>query len=403
MPVTLTPQQRKVSDALTLFALKGGAGQKYMAVSGYAGTGKTTVLGMTAARCLREKPRMAVAWCSPTGKAAQALRDRLQTFGGLNEHSTVGTVHSLIYRLSGRKNGRPQWARKSEPLPFDLVVIDEASMVTRGMFRDILAYGVPVVFVGDSGQLPPVGDDGVFAPLETTEHRLTEVHRQALENPIVRWATEVRNGGSVPLYSERTFARLKRGSSVAQSVTRRFLERGRDSGCMVLCGRNRTRVTLNRTARSTLGFSGPLPQSGERMICLENMRIFSIYNGQLFTVEKDSENFQGSAKICYTLYLEGQLAFTAYTGALMARDGEELRRRLAEDAPYLNDALRDGGQERPALFDFGYACSVHKAQGSEWDNVLLFDERMGNAGEDAYRRWLYTGMTRAREKLCIVS
>ncbi|MBQ4566624.1 MAG: AAA family ATPase [Desulfovibrio sp.] len=397
---TLTKEQEKVSKAIVDFALRNKRG--YMAVAGYAGTGKTTVMGVSAARIINSRPDISIGYCAPTGKAASVLGRKLIDFGAMNENSSVHTVHGHIYRLNRKasKGGKMVWDRKSDALPYDMLVVDEASMVTRTMFNDIMSYEVPVVFIGDSGQLPPV-NSSIFTPLTRTQHVLTEVHRQALENPIIRWATEIRNGGAIPATTNASFAYMSKRDPRASKIRDSFIQKLPDGDSMILCGMNKTRIALNVMARNALGHSanGTLPGKGERVICLKNVRDREICNGQIFTV-------RGSGPIsandsCYMLDVGMGGYMVAYSGALHSENGTRLAQSMASESAEIKMCLASSSQDEAYLFDFGYSCSVHKAQGSEWDNVLLYAERNSHMSDDDYRRWLYTGMTRARNKLCI--
>lgn len=404
MPSTqLTPQQEKVADAIVDFALSGSHRSNYLAVAGYAGTGKTTVMGVSAARIVQRHPNIAIGYCAPTGKAAGVLGGKLRDFGAMNGNSLVHTIHGHIYRLnkSASKGGKMVWDSKmAEEVPYDLLVVDEASMVTQQIFSDLMKYHVPVIFIGDSGQLPPV-QDRLFQPLTDTEFVLTEVHRQALENPIVRWATEVRNGGRIPLTTSSHFARMSKRDPRARKIVEAFVQKLPAGDSMILCGMNRTRLALNGIARKQLGFSGQIPNVGERLICLKNHRAFNLYNGQIHKVSAIGNCVANDS--CYLVDLEDNpVQMVAFAGALNSENGKVLAQRISMQHDDMSACLKESFQDDPMLFDYGYCCSVHKAQGSEWDNVLLYDERNSHMSDDDYRRWLYTGMTRAREKLCIL-
>ncbi len=399
MSVDLSAEQERIVQAALDF-VHSSQGPQHICISGYAGTGKTTVMGSLGARLIKATPKLAIAWCAPTGKAASVLRGKLKDFEALNSQSLVHTVHGHIYNLRGVKDGKFQWGRKQAEFPYDLIIVDEASMVTRQMFRDLLSYKKKVIFVGDAGQLPPVGDEP-FPDLQATELRLVTVQRQALENPIIRMATLARNGEPIPHGSiGQDFCKLAPRSNAAMAVRGMFLSSMLEKDVMILCARNKTRQAINRIARTTLGFSGDIPNKHERLLCLRNERSFGVYNGQVVSV--GSACAQGTSNACYRLVIENGPALLAYSGALFAQDGSEIRTRLAEDAQELRQSLAFTCQDEVALFDYGYALSVHKAQGSEWDAVLLYDERMSQMSDQDYARWLYTGITRAKNKLCII-
>ena len=402
MDIRLTKEQKRVADAIIDFSL-GFTDGRYLAVSGYAGTGKTTVMGYAAAELLHINPSMAIAFCAPTGKAASVLHSKLQEFGAMNRFSKVHTIHGHIYKLKGINNNYEfDWERRSEKLPYDLFVVDEASMVTEQMFRDLMAYKLPVVFIGDSGQLPPVNSKP-FKALSTTPLKLTTVHRQALMNPIIAVATDVREGKKIPFGPiGKTFVKVPRRSEVFSNIRENFAKRYLDTNTMILCGINRTRVGINASMRSMLGFKGVLPMEGEHMICLRNEREFNMFNGQKYTV-LEQYGFLDDECTCYKVKLSNNMVLIAYSGALNTTS-KEIGPKLYEDSSKIFRCLKQNSiQDEALLLDYGYACSVHKAQGSEWDNVLLYDERTQYMDDAEYTKWLYTGITRAKEKLCIAA
>ena len=147
----------------------------------------------------------------------------------------------------------------------------------------------------------------------------------------------------------------------------------------VLVGLNRTRRAYNRRLRQLLGFSGDLPQAGEKLVCLRNNRTKGLLNGALFTVKSAGAVRRGKVRLSSTP--EETAGKLQRVGVLpQFFDGGD------EEIPY---ALRKDSDE----FDFGYALTVHKAQGSQWDDVVLFDECY--AFREHRARWLYTGVTRA--------
>lgn len=395
----LTKEQNVVADALIEYGLCEYPEEPYLALAGYAGTGKTTVMGYVGAQLIKNNPSISIAWCAPTGKAASVLKEKLRNFNALNSQSRVNTIHGHIYRLRSAKDGYLDWSKKDMDHNFDLIVVDESSMVTEQMFEDLLSYDKKIIFVGDSGQLPPVGDK-VFAPLVDTDLRLSTVHRQALENPIIEMATRARNLEKIS-YNKNMggkFIRYEKCSPKAFSVKEMFAKRIMDDDTMILCGINKTRNDINSSIRRKLGFHGFLPNKGERLLCLQNEKTFGLFNGEILSCG-DVTPCDGP---CYHVYLEGIGNPVAYSGALNMAPGVNMRQKLAEDNNDINKCLEGSFQERPFLFDYGYALSVHKAQGSEWDNVLLYAERTRHMKDEDFARWLYTGITRAKDKLCII-
>lgn len=371
-----SPQQ---DDALQAVArwLKTGRPQVFR-LFGYAGTGKTTL-----ARYFAEHVDGQVQFAAFTGKAAQVLRAR--------GASNARTIHSLIYRpkgeeavedeTTGKTSINPTFSinRQSPLARAKLVIIDECSMVDEQLGRDLMSFGTPILVLGDPAQLPPISGGGYF-----TEHEpdilLTEIHRQAQDNPIIRLALDVREG--------REFMRGDYGA--AQVIGREDVNQDIVlEADQVLVGRNQTRRRYNQRLRHLKGFSADYPQAGDKLVCLRNDPAKGLLNGSLWKVMTSSRE-------------------TVKPGInLLVSPEEDDPDRGVSKIKLLKAAFEDSGEEIPWQtrkrydeFDYGYALTVHKAQGSQWGNVVLFDESW--AFKETRQRWLYTAITRAAERLTIV-
>ncbi len=341
---------------------------------GYAGTGKTTL-----ARHLAEGVEGTVAFGAFTGKAAHVLRQK----GCLD----ATTIHAMIYRPRGiddSADGQPTFAlrRDSTAASAALIVIDECSMVDEELGRDLLSFGKPILVLGDPGQLPPVVGAGFFTEGES-DILLREVHRQARDNPIVRLSVAVRSGETLHYgtYEE---------SAV---VARREIDAARILAAdQVLVGVNHTRRLYNRRIRELLGFSSPLPEVGDRLVCLRIDKTFGLLYCSLWRVRR--LNPMRGRILPMTLtpdegFSKRDVAVRLDVGAFAAQTAPGVASMGGGALPRGTDA-----------FDFGYALTVHKAQGSQWDNVVLFDE--SRAFREHAARWLYTGITRAAQRLTVV-
>ena len=404
--ILLTDKQKMISDAILDFSMR-YSDRWYMSMAGYAGTGKTTVISATAKRILSEDPDKRILFCAPTGKAAQVMKTKL----GHIANCEVGTIHSAIYKLDSKKQSgnleKLVWKKKTNTLPYDLIIVDESSMLTESVFRDIISYNVPTVFVGDPGQLPPVEGKPVDI-LHTTPFVLTDVMRQALENPIIRWATMVRDRKdlpwtNVPWSADEQCIRVRMNSVPGRGMLRAFAEDVVSGKAAILCCKNSLRVKLNSLVRATSGYEGKLPNVGERIMCLKNMNGFGLYNGSTYTVSGIGRCANDS---CYKVWLDDRkYPIIAYSGSLACASSQDIGRNIRTDMADIGICLSEDGpaQQDAALFDFGYASTVHKAQGSEWDNVLFYDDHSPRMTPSEYRRWLYTGITRAKNELCILA
>lgn len=345
---------------------------------GYAGTGKTTL-----ARYFAEHIDGDVQFAAFTGKAAQVLRSK--------GASNAKTIHSLIYRPRGEEEVEDEETGKTSIAPMfslnrqspvaqaALIIVDECSMVDEDLGADLMSFGTPILVLGDPGQLPPVSGGGYFTDHEP-DCLLTEIHRQARDNPIVDLAMQVREGRDIG-YGDWGRARVIGKSDVDTELV---LEADQ-----VLLGINRTRRRYNQRLRELKGFDALYPQSGDKLVCLRNDPAKGLLNGSLWQVMTSSKE-------------------TVKPGInLLVKPEDDDMGRGSAKIKLLKAAFEDPSAETPWQtrkryddFDYGYALTVHKAQGSQWDNVVLFDESY--AFRETRERWLYTAITRAAEQLTIV-
>jgi exodeoxyribonuclease-5 len=413
--VKLSPEQVKALDAVNAWAKEGwrsNVSKPFFTMAGYAGTGKTTLT-----QYFINQQSEPVTCCAPTGKAASVLEKKLT-------NARVSTIHAALYkpvapslanlqRLEQQlvlhpgnrdiehaiEKEKKRLARKNVSFglkdeadrlisPGQLVIIDEASMVTRRMHQDLLNTNARILYVGDPGQLPPVQDKGFFQ-----EHRpdamLEQVQRQALDSPIIRISMRVRNGENI----ERTYDADKEGVPFRKLPKQHYPgERWLDYD-QVITGSNDSRRKINRYFRGKKGFKSWWPEDGDKLICLKNDSETEIY------------------------YINGILA-SSISKALYAPDfGEIVGNILYEDMVvngvifyrypfhihYDPAAVEEPWQVRQSTgmkeFDYAYAITVHKSQGSEWDRVILADDGFCIGGAEFRKRWLYTAVTRAKEEL----
>ena len=333
---------------------------------GYAGAGKTTLAKHIAASAGGE-----VAFGAFTGKAALVLRSK--------GCAGASTIHSMIYRSPDAESETPSFVLNHDgpASKAELIIIDECSMVDEELARDLLSFSKPVLVLGDPAQLPPVKGGGFFTDAEP-EVMLTEVHRQAAHNPIIRMSMAVREGGRLALGDYGDSRVIARRDIDATAVL--------DAG-QVLVGTNKTRRAYNTRLRALRGFTDPMPMAGEKLVCLRNDRTKGLLNGGLWTVETLRPKRKGFLRM--VLRPEDDVGVKSAKVSVLPAFFEGHEGELAY-------ATRRESDE----FDFGYALTVHKAQGSQWDEVVLFDESY--AFREHRDRWLYTGLTRAAEKITVV-
>jgi ATP-dependent exoDNAse (exonuclease V) alpha subunit len=319
-------------------------------LGGYAGTGKTTLIKYLT----KFFPSYGV--CAYTGKAANVLRKK-----GI----TASTIHSRIYKPFF-DNGVVYWDLTPDP-GCDGFIVDEASMVSEEIHTDLMQFGLPMVFVGDHGQLEPV--ESKFNLMETPDYTLEEIHRNA--GDIAKFAEHLRKGfssrgfncedGGVEFRYEK-----KLGTDLLTEVDQ------------VICAFNKTRVEINQRVRAALGYTD-LVNVGERIMCLRNNRKAGLFNGMQGTVLKLYEGKYGRK------YMDFQFDETILEGVWY------------EQSNFGQETYKiKHGSDTPNPFDYAHCVTCHKAQGDEWDDVLVIEQKCKNW---SHKRWAYTAASRAKGKL----
>jgi len=385
--IVLTPTQKKILNKIVNW-YKNGSKNQYITIGGYAGTGKTTLIAALRKQITKQKKDLKIGFVSYTGKASRVLLAKLRQVHALREGDTVGTIHSLIYSpLVNEKEEIIGWTQKDK-IECDLIIIDEASMVDEIIWLHLLSYKVPIIVVGDHGQLPPIS--GSFHLIEEPQLELIEIHRQAQKSPIIALSIQARLHGYIhPGIYGPTVRKFSKEDIDAQESISELLS-NYSSDTLILCGYNKTRKHLNSHIRNTLGFASPLPQSGDRVVCLRNNHKKQVFNGMTGTI------------------LTIKDATVDWYDAEIQMDGEDkIYKGLISKEQFMSNAALNFTNRRSAvmagdLFDFGYALTVHKAQGSQAKRVILFEERFSKMDDEMWRRWLYTGITRAEEELYII-
>lgn len=341
-----------------------GKEKQIYCLGGYAGTGKTTIMKFV----LREL-HCRFAACAFTGKAASVLRKK-----GVH----ASTIHSLIYEVSEDPKTHELVFIKRHELPYDLIVIDEASMVSKDLYEDLKSFDIPMLCVGDPGQLPPVGDNPGL--MDRPDYVLQTIHRQALESPIIRLSEYIRTKKYMPVYDKAFDCGedlIFRDKKIKTDVFVEFDQ--------IICATNKTRAILNGAARKKFGYDGPLCE-GEKVICVKNNRRFGVFNGQIFWIEELKFNPTGNADVILKDELDKRYLLTIWMEPFVL--GSDFDPKVKYCQPHM------------CHFDYGYAITCHKSQGSEWDHVLVYDEVMPPKVWDM-AKWRYTAYTRASKKLTI--
>jgi len=439
-------QQRAIASIKDWFKMRTDS-QQIFRLFGYAGTGKTTVLKYALKEldikdlkpsrydedsCERQYNHGGVVTATFTGKAALVLRQK---------GTPARTIHSLIYRVTevteeevkarqkeiddtreaaksitddfervaeqARITGMEEALKKLKQPSFslnpqsdaafaDLIVLDEVSMVSEDMAKDLMSFGKPILVLGDPGQLPPIHGEGAFTNCEP-DIMLTEIHRQAGESAIIRLATAARIGQPIDYGCyDAHVAKLPKGSLTAAQMLR---------GGQVICGMNATRLQLNNDMRLAAGFNGnALPTgNGEKIICLKNMNDRGLINGMFITladVKPTDEDHCFTAKI----FDENGDPIQSKSNSGEILDQYIYTGHFHDHVHFDKERSNRDWRLKKGLVEatYGWAITCHKAQGSQWENVIVWDDGLGRTDLDR-RRWLYTAITRAEKGLVILS
>jgi exodeoxyribonuclease-5 len=382
-----SPQQLAAQEKFAAWrvAWRQGRAPQLFKLAGYAGTGKTTLArylgGRTAAYMtyiakaaivLRQKgcpgAKNIDQWLYRPRHGSSRRRELLgDEFMATSEE--VPRPDRCAYRQSEELERIV--APTEELLRADMLVVDEGSMVPNAMVEHLLELDKPLLALYDPAQLPPIGNDRGDLTAGEPDVFLTEIHRQALDNPIIQLSMLARRGERL---EDRAY-----GQSCVVPVA--ALEGVITSGAdQILCGTNRTRQAINEAVRTRDGRRDWYPEPGERLVCLTNWHRRGLCNGSVWVVRAVAF---GRSRYTRDPLIRLELA---------AEDDGAVRRI---EVPVANFH---------AFFDYAYALTVHKAQGSQWDNVLLIDESRvlrWACGIDP-KRWLYTGVTRAANALAVV-
>lgn len=420
MAIKLTQEQEGiVTGILDWLQHSSHAGKDQVRVlTGCAGTGKTTLV----TELLKRMPydiTLNTAVVTYTGKASDVLAGKLGNEGCPVGY--VGTMHSLFYTVIREEdNGDVEFGTKGfyhekgkdsrlpvtqvelmtnsgpQLITLSFIVVDELSMIDQTMLQDLKRFRVPILFCGDTQQLAPIGNP--TAPeLAESHYTLETVHRQALDNPIIKVATDIRSSVEVPLGTMGDeFLKVPYRPDVISGLLPKFTEKyfGRKEGTgALLCGKNATRHFLNYRVRKHLGLhKEAYPRVGETVICLKNDKKTGLKNGTLCTVADNCvQDMAMSENIGLMPIMNSATGDLYEVECYLPAFGKNITGRQIK----ANKGLM--------FFDFGYALTVHKSQGSEWDAVMLFDQRLPETSDEDYARWLYTGVTRARKKLIMLS
>lgn len=371
--------------------------EKYVVIGGYAGTGKSTLVKFII-EALNVEPSK-VAYATFTGKAAEVLRKK----GNAN----AMTLHRLLYDSIPKPGGG--FIRKPKlQLDYNVIVVDEVSMVPKSMIDMLLHHKVYIIFLGDPFQLPQIDKNETHTLLDNPHIFLDEVMRQAAESEIIQLTMKIRNGEQINFMNGKEVIVAPKASLVIGHLT---------WADQIICATNASRISLNNQMREILGYSG-LPQDGEKMICLRNYwedfsedGSSSLVNGMTGIIKNPFESFRMAP-----MYVKMKNhKMDIIQGDFISDDGKtfnsvEMDKGMITTGEFsldwretyaLGKLKNKIGDIIPREFTFGYAITCHKSQGSEWDKVLVIEENFPFDKKE-HARWLYTAVSRSVEKCVLV-
>jgi exodeoxyribonuclease-5 len=375
MSMELKGQQAAAFDAaMRWFKTPARERKQCFVIYGGAGVGKTTL-----AKKFKEFARCH--FMTLSGKAALVMRKK-----GCDGATTV---HSAIYKLVDDDGIQPHFELNldSETLKgVELIILDELGMIDEEIGQDIMAFGIPVLAMGDLNQLPPPSDRRPYFDGTKPDYVITEILRQAKDSPIITLAYQaLETGKLVPgSYGDsRVFS-----SSIKDSKVREIML----AADQVLCGKNATRVYNSQLMRRWKGLAGEpikeLPTVGERLVCLRNNHKKGILNGEQFKL---------------TEILDQDLGKVVAFKAASLDSGNDREIELAVPWNWWQGTESNLPQWEKANYDqffFADVMTVHKYQGSQADYIAILDE--SGAFRENKRKHLYTAITRAAVKVDVL-
>jgi exodeoxyribonuclease-5 len=386
----------KQQEGLNIAVARYKAKERWTCISGYAGSGKTTLVRFII-NALQVNPEEDVAYIAFTGKAAQVLRQK----GCPN----AMTAHRLLYYSKPTPSGRFIYTPRPS-IPYKIVVVDEVSMLSKELWELLLSHKVYIIACGDPGQLPPVSKDACTDILDHPHIFLDEIMRQAQESEIIRLSMDIREGRPIE-YTKGNEIQVIPGSEIVGGM---YLWADQ-----IITATNNARFQINALMREAAN-RGPQPEIGDKIICNRNCWDISdmsetnaLVNGTIgYITNINAINYMYPHRSLATPVPLFQTSFKTEYGdefidvpidQLTILDNKKFLTPQQEYLFFKSPQLKM--EPMPIEFNYGYAITCHRSQGSQWDKVLVLEEKFPFDREE-HKRWLYTAVTRAAEKLVLV-
>lgn len=347
----LTDEQKNVAKSV----VKNIDSEQITTLAGYAGTGKTTLV-----KVIKDALKMKgliFASCAYTGKATNVLCRK-----GIRS----STIHGTIYEPMKDDKDNVVWYKKHHSHPdiseIDGFIVDEASMVSKEIHFDLLSYGKPIIYVGDHGQLEPIGTD--FNLMKNPKFRLEKILRNAGE--IAHFAEHLRKGNPSTTFKASKLVQIVRDTVV--------LDKHLVAADQIVCAFNKTRVQINERIRRYHNIEFAHITAGEKIICLRNNSRELLYNGMqgIVTKIKDDDHFD------------------------FVSDGMEYNDIHYDCEQFGQETNQFTFTQKANPFDFGYGLTAHKVQGSEFGKGVVYEQKCQHWD---HVRWAYTAASRFKRGL----
>ena len=388
---------RKQEEGLNTAIERYNSLEKYTVIAGFAGTGKSTLVRFIIDAIDVDEDD--VCYCAFTGKAAEVLRKK----GNKN----VCTLHKLLYDHFPKPNGG--FFRKPKLfLDYKIIVVDEVSMAPKSLMEMLFNHRVYVICLGDPFQLPPIDKDEDNHLLDHPHIFLDEIMRQEAESEIIQLTMKIRNQEPIDYF---------KGQEVMVIPYSQLNTGTLQWGDQILTATNAKRISINDQMRALAGRSEE-PVDGDKIICLRNYwEDFSqdgdpLINGTIGILKNSFQTWREIPPIVKSRIKK----FDILVGDVTIPETEDIYSMVEMDykmittgekccdwkLSYKLGKLRNKyGEMVPKEFAYAYAVTGHKAQGSEWPQVVVLEEKFP-FDKIEHARWLYTCCTRSSKKLVLV-
>ncbi|GAA3655529.1 ATP-dependent DNA helicase [Flavivirga jejuensis] len=451
-PFKPTLKQNIVLQQLSEFIFNQAPNVLYV-LKGYAGTGKTTIVGTIVANLWKAKKSAVL--MAPTGRAAKVISNYSQ--------KEAFTIHKKIYFPKKEKSGGVKFVLQPNKHKNTIFIVDEASMIpdTPGesklfengsLLDDLMQYvysghKCKLLLIGDTAQLPPVKLDlspalneaslGLNYNKEVTKMELDEVVRQEQDSGILANATVLREALSHSIYDSfkldladfKDIIRLIDGYEIMDAINDAYSDLGKEETAIIVRSNKRANL-YNQQIRNRILFNESDLTTGDYLMVVKNnyfwvkptteagfiangdiievLEIFNIqelYGFRFAEVKIRMVDYPKMAPFETVLLLD---TIDAETPSLSYNDSNKLYEEVMKDfenesSKYKKFLKVKGSKHFNALqVKFSYAITCHKSQGGQWNTVFVEQPYLPNGIDKEYLRWLYTAITRAKEKLYLI-